>query len=372
MTLVPRGQHESIPQKPPIPNMAALVQTYSQQSGTVTLLQTGPGSASGIMPSSSQGHSGQTFGNSQRNAYHGSQGSVGGQAGYRNGTVAPIQPYAFTSTPSLANNGQIPQHGGYRTSSGTTVPTLTPVVDARLQSSSVTTARPQANATTQPTFAQVASAKASPERYRRPAPRQTESSPTLPQAQQVQGSGFSSGPGMATAVHLYNPRAVPRSQANVVNRPQSAYGALTGTTMDDMHLYRHPTDDEAKKFRRRSIHSINSSDYFNPLSSQGFRQAPEPFQPDALTFSKKHKGTEKDQKPSPRIVPLPPPASSLHARSNSSDSVVSSRSSNSRPSSVSVWVAKCRSVAQSECLDHPTNLMCPVNQPKLQRLCPHR
>ncbi|KAI1816089.1 hypothetical protein GGS20DRAFT_270344 [Poronia punctata] len=317
--------------------MAALVQTYPQQSGTVTLLQTRPGSASGIMPGSSQGHSGQAFGNTQRNAYHGPQGSMGGQVGYRTGTAAPVQPYAFTSTPSLANNGQMPQYGGQRTSSGTAVPTLPAMTDARLQASSVPATRPQVNSTTpQPTFAQAASSKAAPERYRRPALKQTESSPSLSQAQQAQGPSpaFPSGPGVATAVHLYNPRTMPRTQANVVNRPQSAYGALSGTTMDDMHLHRHTTDEEAKKFRRRSIHSINSSDYFNPLSSQGFKQSLEPFQPDALAFSKKQKTFEKDQKPAPRIVPLPPPAgSSSHVRSESSESIVSSRSSHSRPSS---------------------------------------
>ncbi|KAI0396887.1 hypothetical protein F5Y17DRAFT_43627 [Xylariaceae sp. FL0594] len=308
--------------------MAALVHTYSQQSGTVTLLQTAPGSSVNIMPG--QGHSGQNLANPQRNAYNGSQGGTVSQAGYRNNVVAPVQPYAFTSTPSLASIGQIPQNGGYRSSSGTTVPTLATMVDARLQSPPATTNRPLVNATNQPTFAQVASSKAPPERYRRPATRQTGPSPALPQTQQAQGSGFPSGPEMATAAQNYNPRAVARSPSNVVNRPQSAYGAITGTTMDDMQLYRHTTDDEAKKFRRRSIHSINSSDYFNPLSSQGFRQA---FHPDTPTLPKKPRSGENDQKPSPRLVPLPPPANGLHARSNSSDSIVSSRSSNSRPSS---------------------------------------
>ncbi|KAI3336713.1 hypothetical protein HD806DRAFT_15522 [Xylariaceae sp. AK1471] len=315
--------------------MAALVQTYPQQSGTVTLLQTRPGSASGIMSGSSQGHSGQTYGNPQRNVYHGSSGNIGGQMGYRSGTVAPIQPYAFTSTPSLANGGQLSQHGGYRTSSGTTVPTLPQMVDARMQPVSMTTARPQLNGTSnQPTFAQVVSSKASPERYRRPAPRQTESSPSVVQTQQVQGPAVPSGPGMATVVHLYNPRAVSRSQAVVPNRPQSAYGAFTSATMDDMHLHRHPTEEEAKRFRRRSIHSINSSDYFNPSTSHNFKRTTESFQSDALAGSKKQSSTEKDQKPTARVVPLPPPVGNVsHTRNGSSESIVSSRSSNSRPSS---------------------------------------
>ncbi|KAI1427039.1 hypothetical protein F5Y12DRAFT_783601 [Xylaria sp. FL1777] len=313
--------------------MAALVQTYPQQSGTVTLLQTRPGSNTGIMSGASQGHSGPTYGNPQRNAYHGSLGNVGGQTGYRSGTVAPIQPYAFTSTPSLATSGQVPQLGGYRTSSGTTVPTLPQLVDTRVQPS-MNVLRPPLNATSnQPTFAQVVASKASPERYRRPAPRQVDSSPSLVQSQQVQGSGVLPVSGMPTAAQLYNSRAVPRSPGMVSNRPQSAHGSLTGATMDDMHLYRHPAEDESKKYRRRSIHSINSSDYFNALAPQNLKQTTEPFQPDKLTGSKKQGGVEKDHKPA-RVVPLPPPVNNAsHVRSGSSESIVSSRSSNSRPSS---------------------------------------
>ncbi|KAI8950904.1 hypothetical protein F4801DRAFT_316552 [Xylaria longipes] len=313
--------------------MAALVQTYPQQSGTVTLLQTRPPSATGIMSGTTQGHSGQTYGNHQRHVYHGSSGNVGGQAGYRSGTVAPIQPYAFTSTPSLANSGQISQHGGYRTSSGTTVPTLQQLVDPRMQPS-ITTARPPLNGTsTQPTFAQVAASKASPERYRRPAPRHTDSSPPMVQPQQVQGSAGPFGSGMPTAAQLYNSRALPRSQGMASNRPQSAHGSLAGATMDDMHIYRHATDDESKRYRRRSIHSINSPDYFNGLAQQNFNQTTESFQPNAVTSSKKQGGNEKEQRPT-RVVPLPPPAGNAsHVRNGSSESVVSSRSSNSRPSS---------------------------------------
>ncbi|KAJ2987454.1 hypothetical protein NUW58_g4496 [Xylaria curta] len=286
--------------------MAALVQTYSQQSGTVTLLQTRPPSTTGIMS--------------------------GGQTGYRGGTVAPIQPYAFTSTPSLANSGQIPQQGGYRTSSGTTVPTLAQLADPKVQSP--TSTRPLLNHTsTQPTFAQVVAAKASPERYRRPAPRHTDSSTPAVQSQQVQVSAVPSGSGTPVATQLYNPRAMHRGQGIALNRPQSAHGSLAGATMDDMHLYRHSTEDEAKRYRRRSIHSINSSDYFNALGSQNFNRTIEPLQSDIITSPKKQGITDQDQKPT-RVVPLPPPVgNALHVRNGSSESIVSSRSSNSRPSS---------------------------------------
>ncbi|CAJ2510016.1 Uu.00g059160.m01.CDS01 [Anthostomella pinea] len=327
--------------------MAALVQTYPQQSGTVTLLQARPNSASGIMPTTSQAHPGQAYmANPQRTSYHGLPGSVGGQSAYRGSSIAPVQPYAFTSTPNLTNGGQWQQYGGYRTSSGTTVPTMQQMVDARGQPAPVPASRPQLNGTSnQPTFAQVAAAKASPERYRRPSPRHTETSPAglqSSQPSQGQGSATPSGSGMATVVHLYNPRAVPDRKAAiprnpaVLPRPHSAYG--TGVTMDDMHLHRQVTDEEAKRFRRRSIHSINSSDYPTPLTPQDFKQAEESFRLEAPAKSNKQSNVEKSQKPAVRVVPAPPPAtnvekSTIPARNGSSESLVSSRSSNSRPSS---------------------------------------
>ena len=198
---------------------------------------------------------------------------------------------------------------------------------------SVPMARPQlATTPTQPTFAQVVAAKASPERYRRQVPKQVDlATPSSVQTQQVQGSG------MLPAVQPYNPRAVPRSPGIVSSRPQSAHGSLTSATMDDMQLYRHAPDEEAKKYRRRSIHSINSSDYFNPLAPQNFNQTTESFLPERPIVSKNTGSADKDQKPA-RVVPLPPPAATaLHVRSGSSESIVSSRSSNSRPSSVSVY-----------------------------------
>ncbi|KAI1500704.1 hypothetical protein F5X99DRAFT_229281 [Biscogniauxia marginata] len=320
--------------------MAALVQTYTQQSGTVTLLQTEPNSTSGIMPATTQAQ--QYMGNQQRNNYHGLSGSVGGQTVYRgNTTTTPVQPYAFTATPNLANSGQRQQqYGGHRTPSGTAVPTVQ-VTDQRTQPTAAPAPRPPLNNTSnQPTFAQVVAAKASPERYRRPAPRQTDSSPGVMQTPQPQGSAMPSGSGMATVVHLYNPRAVPDRKAatprnmatltNINDRPHSAYAA-----MDDMHLHRHPPEAENKRFRRRSIHSINSTDYPNPLSPQDFKRTEESFRKDAVAALKKH-SNEKEQRTA-RVVPLPPPAATernaMHVRNGSSESIVSSRSSNSRPSS---------------------------------------
>ncbi|KAI1097964.1 hypothetical protein F4804DRAFT_142657 [Jackrogersella minutella] len=359
--------------------MAALVQTYSQQSGTVTLLQTRPSSASGMMPGPSGTQPNPAYmSNSQRTSYHGLSNSVGGgPTVYRGNASAPVQPYAFTATPSLANGGQWQQYGTYRSS--TSVPTMQmadPNASARSRHQTNSNApgnnnghptmptvmsqddsravsmpgpRPQLaplNASSnQPTFAQVVAAKATPERYRRPSPRYTDSSPGVMQTPQPQGSAAPSGSGMATVVHLYNPRSMPdrktgapKNSTTSNSRPHSAYGSMAGTAMDDMQLYRHPTEEEAKRFRRRSIHSINSTDYPNPLTPQEFQQAGESFRLEALAASRKQGGPDKDQKNVARTAPVLPNIGSaekntMRAINGSSESLVSSGSSNSRPSS---------------------------------------
>ncbi|KAI0834860.1 hypothetical protein F5Y06DRAFT_289575 [Hypoxylon sp. FL0890] len=359
--------------------MAALVQTYPQQSGTVTLLQTRPSSSSGMMPGPSGTQPNQAYmGNQQRNSYHGLSGNVGGgPTVYRGNTSAPVQPYAFTATPSLANGGQWQQYGAYRSSSSLPNTQMAdPNASARSRypvnsntlgnsngqpnmhtgmsqddsrATSGSSSRPQLAPlnvpSNQPTFAQVAAAKATPERYRRPSPRYTDSSPSVMQTPQSQGSAMPSGSGMATIVHLYNPRAIPdqkaatsRNSVALANRPHSAYGSMVGVAMDDMHLYRHPTEEEAKRFRRRSIHSINSTDYPNPLTPQEFKRAEESFRSEALTASRKQNGLDKDQKNGARnsanlSATVPVEKNKLHVTNGSSESLVSSGSSNSRPSS---------------------------------------
>ncbi|KAL7627076.1 bud neck involved protein [Parahypoxylon ruwenzoriense] len=357
--------------------MAALVQAYPQQSGTVTLLQTRPNSSSAIMPGPSGTQPNQAYmANSQRNGYHGvSGGSIGGPTVYRGNTTAPVQPYAFTATPSLANGGQWQQYGAYRSSNIPTMQMADPnsmAARPRYASNSPSTSGNNSNAQStmavgisqddsrimstsaprpqlaplnispnQPTFAQVAAAKASPERYRRPSPRYTDSSPGVMQTPQPQGSAIPSGSGMATVVHLYNPRAMPdqkarmvRSSAAVANRPHSAYGSMA---MDDMHLHRHGPEQETKRFRRRSIHSINSTDYPKPLTPQEFKQAEESFRLEALAASKKQGGSDKDQRSGVRAgsfsSAVPVEKNAVHAVNGSSESLVSSGSSNSRPSS---------------------------------------
>lgn len=363
--------------------MAAMVQTYPQQTGTVTVLQNRPSSSSGIMSAHAHSHShsnsqsGQQYGantsQAQRNNYHGLAG-VGGQSNYR-GSSGPVQPYAFTTTPNLANNGSQRQaYGAIRTTSTPNAPTLqsldpraryqtnnlssgvsAPVVTTQPVSRddmslpqvnrniSPAAARPQSTYMTGgPTFAQVAAAKASPERYRRPTPRHTESTPVIQQQhQQVQGSAMpSSGSGMATVVTMYNPRVAGSGQQAVgprtsVSRPQSAYGSLmTGVAADDMQVHRHTSEEETKRFRRRSMASFDATDYPSPMTPQEFKQQHKRADEAALRKQAEKSQQLQQQKTIVRNLTVPTiEKTTSHARNNSSESLVSSRSSNSRPSS---------------------------------------
>ncbi len=346
--------------------MAALVQAYPQQSSTVTMLQTRPASASGMLQST-QAQAGQQHGGSQqqkRNSFYGTSGAYRGVSG-------PIQPYAFTSTPSLTPSAQWQQ---FRASSTPAVPTIQTFENARSRhpaSSSMTnlpstsamgypagggsrddsalpgarrvtpTPRPQsaymAGSAAQVSFAQATPTKTSPERYRRPVPRATDST-SVPQSQ-MQSSAPPSGSGMATIGHLYNngrnvpdPRNRSRTPA-FASRPTSFYASMPGSAADDIQLYRHQAQqDEVKRFRRRSMPTLDSADYPKPLTPHIFKQPGDSTRLEQLAAPK---NPDKDIR-SARIVAVNGAAdTTMHARNGSSESVVSARSSNSRPSSVS-------------------------------------
>lgn len=330
--------------------MAALVQPYPQQSGTVTMLQTRNGSGSGVMPSQPQG--GQQYGNSQqhRNSFHGMPGAAGGAATYR-GSAAPIQPYAFTATPNLNQTGQWQPYPAFRASSSSAVPTVQsfdqngtyprtrhgvnsslpnlssggsrddsalPPPGARRGSG---TSRPQSayfSSSAISSFNSAAPAKNQPDRYRRPALRTTESGPA--------GSATPSGSGMASVNHLYTPppnNRERRPSPSNNNRPTSFHAKMPGS-VDDMQLYR--SSDDSRRFRRRSMPALDTGLVPKSLASSENKK------PDGSPVDKAVKTADKDQIKTARLLTINSPTS--HARNGSSESLVSSRSSNSRPSSV--------------------------------------
>ncbi|KND95269.1 Protein BNI4 [Tolypocladium ophioglossoides CBS 100239] len=324
--------------------MAALVQTYPQQTGTVTMLQTRPSSTSGIMSASQPHANHQYMGSSSqapRSAYHGTSST-----GYR-GSTAPVQPYAFTSTPNLNQTMPWQQYGAYRTNSSPAAagaqsfdqnlnyraPLLNNPSTANMgyapsfgishggsrDDSSLSTprnitptARPQSylSVNTQPSFSSGAPIRNTPERYRRPSGGAVHHS-------RSQSSTLPSSIAMANTPQLYNAQGVPRHSAT---SPSGSHGLVAVSSFDDMHLYnRLSSQEDIKRMRRRSMHTIDTPDFHKGGLVPG----------DATRSEGPSTGrnADKDLKPS-RMAPH-----TTHSRSGSSESVSSTRSSHSRPSS---------------------------------------
>lgn len=288
--------------------MAALVQTYPQQTSTVTMLQTRPTSATG-MASGNQGQGGHPYNGlpSQAPRY-----GAGAPTGYR-GSSTPVQQYAFTSTPTLTHNHSWQSQGQQARSANQNVN-----YNARQYSSSMTnlafnpngaytqtvarddsvlptprnitpTARPHSAfiaGPTQPSQGSQSPSKAAPDRYRRS---------VTPQQNQHSRSQSTTLPsnGMPSAAQLYNGPNPARS--SVMNRPNSFYNAIPGTSMDDMHLLPQSPLEGNRSWKR------------------------------SVSHDKKPDGASQTL----RVVPSP----TAHSRNGSSESVNSSRSSHSRPSS---------------------------------------
>lgn len=338
--------------------MAALTQTYPQQSNTVTMLQTRTATTNGMIPSTHGQTSPQYMGGSSQSPRSGY--GVTNPSGYRTGQV-PVQPYAYTTTPNLNQNMQWqPQYGGYRTNSSPAVPMVQSYnpngnFNPRVQQQNIAMTgygynsmgvsqsgsrddsaipptrniapapRPQSAYLSGPaqqsfTPAATASNKATPDRYRRASASQQNQhtrsqSTTLPTV------------GMPTANQLYNGPNTQRS--TLPNRPSSFYGGVPNTSMDDMILYRHSTMDDSSRSRRRSMRGIESPDaHRSPAVQDKSKVTQEKTRTDKTPTAAKT--NEKDSQ-TLRVVPN----SSAHSRNGSSESVSSSRSSHSRPGSVS-------------------------------------
>jgi hypothetical protein len=360
--------------------MAALVQSYPQQSGTATMLQTRPSSASGILQSSSQAPShhqyAPNFAQVHRNSFHGMSNSL--QSTYRgHTTMEPIAPYAFTRTPALvpaqraasgphlrpdqrsssalgvptydsgaaANRSRYPATASISTTSSSSssgLSTLSQKAESKDDSSAAVRGSPQLTMNTSPSSgglsppAASTTSKASPDRYRRPNNRRAESVPvgpsntigsSMPNVKQFYGSSTQQ------ATLALNVQQGPTVQAPQTWKQTLGSPLALRVAADDMQLNLHMGQDQATKYRRSSIHTVGvdrySYDGVNPLGGlqqQGSRQV-----------SSANGRIDQQQQHSLRSSPMVtlPPGSS-HGRNNSSDSVNSSRSSHrSRPSSVS-------------------------------------
>lgn len=367
--------------------MAALVQGYPQQSATTTMLQGRPASASGMIQASQPqqalqyGHTSQ-----KRHSIHGLPGGNGAPTVYRGGS-GPIQPYAFTATPSLNQGVSWQQPGGYRTNSSSSVPTIQsleqhqaagmrprysasasmtnlpttasihlqsalasrddsslpgpgnrrPTLPRLSQSSQSSGTSSQSSQTSQSSVGSVP-AKLSPERYRRTAMRSTDSTNSTQLGGRVPAPP--SGTSMMAVGQNYSSRnlselrgAMPR---NLQNRPNSMAGPLSRSAIDDMQLPRGHLQDDIKRVRRRSMPALDSAGVLNPLTPPEAKQSGEPARQEQSTRPK----SADTERISGRIVNNLSIDGSIYVadtRVLNSDTRPSPRSagSSSRPSSVS-------------------------------------
>lgn len=233
-----------------------------QPSSTITMLHSRP-SSSDAFQGSSQQYSQQSprLGQQSRSMYNGQN------SGYR-GTAAPVQAYAFQSTPNLrqdmrshstgsvtgSSHGAIGSHRHVHTQSASASSTTSS--DASSQPSAkddsvmgsrngslinLSSSIPDLSLTS---FDQPA--KSSPDRYRRPAQKRTESGNVTPKAtaSQTGGSAAPSGSGMASVSHLVQQQASVQRQESV----------------DDMVMNK-SNSELAKRYRRRSLNNFDASNF---------------------------------------------------------------------------------------------------------------
>lgn len=255
--------------------MAALVQGYPQQSGTVTVLQTRPSSASGMLQSlAAQPVTQYVPGGSHRHSIHGLPSATTTHVVYRGGSATVQQPYALSNAPIFDPSASWQPPRAQRTSSSPAVPTiqhfdyLQPTAGRSRYSASVSmtnlpstanyglhsgagsrddsglpapgarraAAAPRSSHTnnSQPSLAPAAPIRSTPERYRRTALRaDSNSSSTTPSGSQL--------------------RPAPSA---MTNRPNSFVGSVSGSAVDDSAFAQ--GQHEIKRVRRRSMPALDS------------------------------------------------------------------------------------------------------------------
>ncbi|MCJ1454565.1 bud neck involved protein [Mycoblastus sanguinarius] len=266
----------------------------------------------------------------------------------------PLAQHASQPGSATSNRPRPPQVSSGSTSLGTSnanVPQqhTTAKEDHSISSSPSPTAhsRPISSADLNASSLQVASyatvAKSSPDRYRRNH-RRAETSGGLTLSPSTQGgSALPSGSGMATVGHLYTHPTQTSSTPSLSTYP-SYRGAQSSpspnvneyhpgaqprlASKDDMNLQRErqATSDLAKRYRRRSISSMEAKDF--ALLSEAPSSTPAQLKTYAATLA----GPNPHERKEVRADPYFERPSSAHARNSSNESSISGRSS-SKPSS---------------------------------------
>ncbi len=359
-----------------------MVQSFPPPTSTMTMLQT-RASSSEPFQSGSQGQQHQRNIQMPRNIYN---TSVGGMAAgnYRGQTsTSPVSPYGFPNTPIL-HNGPNPlrQHPTApphpRLENRTPSTPSVPITQQAQQQNSTASNRPRpppinqtfgtSNAfpsqqqfskddvsvptnlnTNQPStldlkpptlqpasYATVA--KSSPDRYRRNH-RRAETSGALPSNNPVQGgSAMPSGSGMAAVGNLYTHPTQSSSSPSLSSYPGAPSPTVNDhnstpqarlPSKDDLNLQkeRQASSDLAKRYRRRSISSLEAKDYAMSES-----QAPSQQPAQTKTYAAMLAGPSPTSQAAPqdrrevRAVPAVERPTSSHGRNGSTESSNSARS----------------------------------------------
>ncbi|KAI9809967.1 MAG: hypothetical protein M1825_000400 [Sarcosagium campestre] len=238
---------------------------------------------------------------------------------------------SISATPTTAGDGLT--HGGQSsTSKDDSV-----LVNAR--SSSALGSRPASafnltpSGPSMPNLSGPAAGKTQPDRYRRNHRRAETNSPSgsSQQSPSPSSSAGPSGSGMANVGHLYSlsthssstpslhtyqaPGNTLSGQSSRPSAPPSQSTQVRKTSVDDMHIPRQGQTEQAKRYRRRSISSLDTGDFSGTPTERGQMSA----QQKAVT---------------PQVLGRP---NSSHGRSESGDSAKSGSSEShgqSRPSSI--------------------------------------
>ena len=372
--------------------MAALVQSYPQQSSTVTMLQTRPASASGILQPTSQSQSHHQFSSntSHRNSFHG----IGAMqlSNYRGqSAMTAVAPYSFAGSAGMSMGGQWSNtphlQSNQRTTSAPIVPNSHqhdgghgrgPRYPAQLSVSTTSSSssdlssfshrsgskddsviagtarvatrapRPQSTfitSTSTPNLAPpilMTSGKAAPDRYRRPGNRRNDSSTNMPASSHVSTASI------PNVVSFYgNAAQAAKPDSLKLNIPQFS-GQASGT---DTQLGQVGPQDQsaAKRYRRRSIHSMDASElgHVGASSSPASQAASRQLSSADGRIGQQQHSTDQQQHPlrSSPVVKVRPGTS--HGRNESTDSIRSTHSSqHSRPGSVSYNIRKFSPIMQ--------------------------
>ena len=366
--------------------MAAMVQSFPSPTSTMTMLQTRPASSDAFQ-NGSQGQQNQRNSQMPRNIYN---TSVGGMAAgsYRGHTsTSPVSPYGFSNAPILPNaSNPLRQHPTTvppprlenRTASAPSVPTAQQASPQNssipnrprppiINTASTLLGAPSSNNTSgsasippQPasrplstadlslpslqTVSYATVAKSSPDRYRRNH-RRVETTGALTTPNQTQGgSAMPSGSGMATVGHLYTHPTQTSSTPSLTSYPsyrgtQTASSPITNdynlgaqprlASKDDLNLQRErqASTDLAKRYRRRSISSMEAKDFAIPLSEAG----PPQHQGPTKSYAEMLAGPSPQERMEVRTTPAVERPTSSHGRSGSNESSASGPASGRSP-----------------------------------------